>query len=194
MVCYSKTDARLSFKSNIEEFFMENLKSLFGAEALTFDELQERLNKSQDKVLLANLRSGRYVAKDKFDKLDKRYKKLSENNTQNTDILANYENLQKEHTELQTKYTELQNANTENEKMRLISGMNVNPKFIKFVKTEVDALTNENKDFSTALKEYLKSNRDLLNGAKGNYVNLEQGTTPKTSTQKMNDFIRGVKK
>lgn len=173
---------------------MENLKSLFGAEALTFDELQERLNKSQDKVLLANLRSGRYVAKDKFDKLDKRYKKLSENNTQNTDILANYENLQKEHTELQTKYTELQNANTENEKMRLISGMNVNPKFIKFVKTEVDALTNENKDFSTALKEYLKSNRDLLNGAKGNYVNLEQGTTPKTSTQKMNDFIRGVKK
>lgn len=173
---------------------MENLKALFGEDALTFDELQFRLQKSQDKVLLANLRSGNYVSKDKFEKLDKRYKKLSESNTQNTDILANYDNLQKDYTTLQTQYEELKNANTENEKMTLISGMNVNPRFAKFVKAEVEALTDDKKDFSTALKEYLRNNKDLLNNAKGNYVNLEQGTTPKTSTQKMNDFIRGVKK
>lgn len=172
---------------------MENLQKLFGDDALTYSELQERLKSSQETILLANLRSGKYVSKDKFSKLDAKYKKLAENSSENVQV--SYDNLQKEYTALQAEFDNLKNQNTENAKMQLISSMNVNPKFSKFVKTEVEALTNDKVDFQSALKDYLKSNKEFLNNAnRGNHINLEQGKTARTSVQKMNDFIRGVKK
>lgn len=45
---------------------MEKLKALFGTDALTFEQLEEKLKESKE-VKLANLASGAYVDKRKFD-------------------------------------------------------------------------------------------------------------------------------
>ena len=46
---------------------MEELKSIFGESALTYDQFSEALNNADKKTInLANLAKGGYVAKDKF--------------------------------------------------------------------------------------------------------------------------------
>jgi hypothetical protein len=45
---------------------MEKLKALFGSEALTFEQLEEKL-KDNKEIKLANLASGQYIDKKKFD-------------------------------------------------------------------------------------------------------------------------------
>ena len=79
--------------------------------------------------------------------------------------------------------------------MDLIRDSNVNSKFAKFVYTEVHALTNESKDFKTALKEYLKDNGQYLNTKQCTYVDLVKGSIQqKNDNQIINDKIRGIKK
>lgn len=58
---------------------MEKLKALFGSDALTFEQLEEKL-KDNKEVKLANLASGNYVDKKKFDD------KVSELTAANTTI------------------------------------------------------------------------------------------------------------
>lgn len=48
---------------------MDKLKALFGTEALTFEQLEEKL-KDNKEIKLANLAAGGYVAKNKFDDLE----------------------------------------------------------------------------------------------------------------------------
>ena len=45
---------------------MEILKTLFGGEALTFEQFAEKVNNAAD-VKLGNLAGGQYVEKDKYD-------------------------------------------------------------------------------------------------------------------------------
>ncbi len=49
---------------------MEFLKEIFGSEALTYDQLAEKL-KGNDKIKLANLASGEYVSKYKLEDAEK---------------------------------------------------------------------------------------------------------------------------
>ena len=49
---------------------MEFLKEVFGSEALTYDQLAEKL-KDNDKIKLANLASGEYVSKYRLDDAEK---------------------------------------------------------------------------------------------------------------------------
>ena len=58
---------------------MESLKALFGTEALTWEQLEEKLKDNKD-VKLANLAAGGYVDKSKFDN------KIAELNTANETI------------------------------------------------------------------------------------------------------------
>lgn len=48
---------------------MDKLKALFGTEALTFEQLEEKL-KDNKEIKLANLAAGGYVAKNKFDDME----------------------------------------------------------------------------------------------------------------------------
>lgn len=48
---------------------MEKLKALFGSDALTFEQLEEKL-KDNKEIKLANLASGDYVGKKKFDDME----------------------------------------------------------------------------------------------------------------------------
>lgn len=56
---------------------MEFLKEVFGSEALTYEQFSEKL-KGNDKIKLANLASGEYVSKYRFDDMEKLLKEERE--------------------------------------------------------------------------------------------------------------------
>jgi hypothetical protein len=172
---------------------MEELKSLFGEGSLSYEEFSQKLGEATD-IKLANLKSGNYVDKAKFEKLEKsqgewqsKFNALEESTKGFGELQTNYDALKAEYEALKTKQEQA-------EKMSLVANANVNPKFAKFVVTEVQALVDDKKDFQTALGEYLNENKEFLNAQKGTYADLEHGITPpKTANEKMNDFIRGKK-
>ena len=102
---------------------MDKLKALFGTEALTFEQLEEKL-KDNKEIKLANLAAGGYVAKNKFDDLE------TELNTANTtikglkDTVAKFdgvdiEKLKKDASDWETKY------NTDTAALKLDSAVNM---------------------------------------------------------------------
>lgn len=174
---------------------MEELKSLFGESSLSYEEFSQKLGEAKD-IKLANLKSGNYVDKAKYDKLETsvnewqtKYSALEESTKGYGDLQTAYDTLKTEHNALITKQEE---AN----KMSLISGANVNPKFAKFIYAEVQSMTDDKKDFQTALTEYLKDNKEFLNTKPSTYVDLEKGLgqPKKTDNQIINEKIRGIRK
>lgn len=171
---------------------MEELKSLFGENSLSFDEFNQKLNEAKDTIYLANLKSNRYVERDKYEKAEKNLNDWKTKFSALEESTKGFNELQTQYDALKADYDALKEKQDTAEKMSIITGANVNPKFAKFVASEVQALTNESKDFKTALEEYLKDNKEFLNTARGSYANLENGVTPPQSpNEKMNNFIRG---
>lgn len=87
---------------------MEFLKSIFADKAMTYDELAAAL-KDNKEIKLANLASGQYVDKEKFDRAETQANDLQAQLTQrDTDIeelkKVDGKGLQAKITELQTKY------------------------------------------------------------------------------------------
>lgn len=173
---------------------MEELKSLFGESSLSYEEFSQKLGETKD-IKLANLKSGNYVDKAKYDKLETsvtewqtKFSALEENTRGYADLQTNYTNLKNEYDALKTKQDET-------DKMNAIKDANVNPKFAKFVYTEVLSQVDETKDFQTALSEYLKDNKEFLNATKSTFVDLEKGTgLQKTENQIINEKIRNIRK
>lgn len=171
---------------------MEDLKSLFGEGSLSYEEFSQKLGEAKD-IKLANLKSGNYVDKAKYDKLEvsvnewqSKYSALEESTKGFNELQTNYETLKADYDALMTKQEAA-------DKMSMISGANVDDEFAEFVYSKVEAMTNDDKDFQTALDEYLEEHKQYLKGAstKNTYVNLENGVgTPKSANEKMNDFIR----
>lgn len=170
---------------------MEELKSLFGEGSLSYEEFSQKLGEASESLELANVKNGNYVSRTKYGEIEKKMAKLQEKYNALSENTQGYDELQTKYETLKTDYDALVTKQDETEKMNLISGSNVNPKFAKFVYAEVQSLVNESKDFKTALTEYLKDNKEFLNQKQGTYVNLEGGTPqPKTANEKMNNFIR----
>ena len=169
---------------------MEELKSLFGESSLSYEEFSQKLGEAKD-IKLANLKSGNYVDKAKYDKLETSIAEWQTKYSALEESTKGYEDLQTAYDTLKTEHDALITKQEETNKMSLISGANVNPKFAKFVYAEVQSMTDDKKDFQTALDEYLKDNKEFLNTTKGTYVDLEKGTNQKTPNERMNDFIRG---
>lgn len=170
---------------------MEELKSIFGEGSLSYDEFTQKVEEAGDTIKLANLKSGKYVDVDKLNKYEKdaenwhtKYDALVESTKDYNDVKSKYETLQNDYSSLQSKYDET-------EKRGLLNDANVKSKFAKFVMSEVSALTSEDKDFKTALGEYLKENSEFVENPKGNFVDLENGNSqPKSNNSIMNNLIR----
>ena len=173
---------------------MEELKPLFEDGSLTYEQFEERLAGNEETILLANLRSGKYVDKDKFDK---QAETLAEYETQLTtlkDIDEQYTSLKAEYETVNAKYDELLKKQEMAEKMDIIRDANVDNKFAEFVYAKVSASQSEGQDFQTALSEFLKDNSQYLNTDKGTFVELQNGNTgTKTASQKFNEWIRRKK-
>ncbi len=170
---------------------MEELKSLFGEESLSYEQLEQKLSEVGETIKLANLKSGNYVDKAKYDKAESSINEWKTKYSALEEKTKDYDSLVSERDTLKADYTALQSKQAEAEKMSEISASNVNPKFAKFVYTEVTSQMKEGDDFKTSLEEYLKANKEFLNASRGTFVNLESGTTPQKSiNEKMNDLIR----
>ena len=174
---------------------MEELKSLFGEGSLSYEEFSQKLGEISDSMSLANVKNGDYVSKTKYEEIEKKMSKLQEKYNALSETAHGYEELRTSYDTLKADYDALKEKQDTAEKMSLITGANVNPKFAKFVESEVQALTNESKDFKTALEEYLKDNKEFLNANRGSYVDLEKGM-PKTKSENeiINEKIRGIRK
>lgn len=170
---------------------MEELKSLFGESSLNYEEFSQKLGEAKDTINLANLKSDKYVDKDKLVKAEKKLTELQTKFSALEESTKGFGELQSSYDTLKANYDALITKQDEADKMSLISGANVNPKFAKFIYSEVQSMTSESKDFKTALEEYLEDNKEFLNPKQSTYVNLEGGTPqPKSQNEKINDFIR----
>lgn len=170
---------------------MEELKSLFGDGSLSYEQFEQKLSEAGDTIKLANLKSGNYVDKAKYDKVESGINEWKIKFNALEEKTKDYDSLLSERDTLKADYTALQSKQAEAEKMSEIGSANVNPRFAKFVYAEVTSQMKDGDDFKTSLGEYLKENKEFLNTSKGTYVNLESGTTPpKTKNETMNDLIR----
>ena len=169
---------------------MEELKALFGEGSLSYNEFEQKLGEAGETVKLANLKSGNYVDKAKFDKVEKGLEDYKTKYSALEESTKGFGELQSKFEDISKKYEELLSKQEVAEKMEKIKGSNVNDKFAKFVYNEVNALVSDEKDFQTVLSEYLKENGQFIN-SKSTYIDLQNGgATVKSANEKMNDFIR----
>lgn len=174
---------------------MEELKSLFGDGSLSYEQFEQKLGEAGETVKLANLKSGNYVDKDKYAKLESQLNEWKTKYEAKVESTKDYDALNAERDNLKKELDELRRKADESEKMTLINASNVNPKFAKFVYSEVNALTDDKKDFQTALTEYLKDNTEFLSTSKSTYVDLQNGMgVKKTPDVLMNEAIRAAAK
>ena len=87
---------------------MEKLKALFGTDALTFEQLEEKL-KDNKEIKLANLASGDYVGKKKFDDMESAFNTAQQTITGLQDTVKKFDGvdidkLKKDAAEWETKY------------------------------------------------------------------------------------------
>lgn len=173
---------------------MEELKTLFAGGSLSYDEFEQKLTDAGDTIKLANLKSGSYVDKAKFDKMEKSLNDYKAKYGELEQSTKGYSDLQKQFEEMSNKYNDLLAKQDTAEKMNSIKSANVDDDFVEFVYSKVNGLVNDKKDFQTALKEYLEEHKQYLKGAKSQstFVDLQNGGTPsKSADDKMNEFIRG---
>jgi DNA repair exonuclease SbcCD ATPase subunit len=186
------TGERLSFKYIIGGYKnMEELKSLFGEGSLSYEEFSQKLGEASDTIELANVKAGNYVSRTKYGEIEKKMTKLQEKYNALNENSQGYDELKASYDDITTKYNTLLAKQDETEKMSLISGANVNPRFAKFVYSEVSSQVTDDKNFQTALTEYLKENKEFVNAPKSTYTNLQNGIGEALSAnEKMNNFIR----
>lgn len=169
---------------------MEELKSLFGENALTYDEFEAKVN-ADSNIKLANLKTGMYVDKSKLDKSTSSFNELEAKYNKLVEDTKTYE---ADKAELEAYKTEKAN----NELLSQISNAKVDSKYSKFVLSEVKSAMKDNEKFEDVLTKYVKDNPQYLTIRQGIFKtgastpNLEQGNpnNEKTENQTMNELIR----
>lgn len=166
---------------------MDELKTLFGEESLNYEAFEQKLSESG--INLANLASGGYVDKRKFDKLQNDFAKYKTDN--DISKYADYDNIK---SELDT----LKAEKEERELLDKVKKCGVTDKFQKFVVSEVKQLVTEQKDFEACLKDYIADNKQFTEiekqkgfFQKGNSSTTLKGNEPnKEFGKKFNEFLR----
>ena len=170
---------------------MEELKSIFGEETLSYEQFEQKLGEASEKIKLANLKNGGYVDKGKYEKLESQLNDLKTKYDNLSQSAKDYEELQNNYNTINEQYKELKVKNEQTEKLSIIRDSGVKQKFAKFVLSEVDSTLKDGEDFKKGLDEYLKDNKEFLNTSTGNYVNLQNGIgVEKNSNEIMNNLIR----
>lgn len=154
---------------------MEKLKALFGTDALTWEQLESKL-KDNKEVKLANLASGNYVDKKKFDDKVEELGKANETITGLRDTVSKFdgvdvEKLKKDAADWETKYnTDLAAAKLDNAvSMALVEAKAKNPKLARaaldmsLVKLDGDNLLG----LSEQIENLRKSDSYLFDGDEG---------------------------
>lgn len=116
---------------------MDKLKALFGSEALTWEQLEEKLKDNED-VKLANLAAGSYVDKGKYDNKVNELTKANNTIKGLQDTVAKFdgvdvEKLKKDASDWENKYnTDIAAVKLDNAvNMKLVGAKAKNPKLVK---------------------------------------------------------------
>ena len=168
---------------------MDELKDLFGDESLDYAMFEQKLTDSGMK--LVNLKSGGYVDKAKYDKLAGDFTKYKADN--DVSKYADYDSLKAEVEQLRAEKLEAGY-------MSEAAAAGVDEKFREFVVSKAQASVTKDKDFKSCLTDYLKDNQQFI--TQQTPPKYFSGTTSldmsgknnaeQTTSQKMNNFLRGV--
>ena len=172
---------------------MEELKGLFGEDALTYAQLEQKLNAS-DTIKLANLKSNTYVDINKFAKAQSEAKDYKEKYNALFETTKDYD-------DVKAKYSQYVEKEENSQMFEKLKAYKIDEKFSKFVFNEVKSTVNDKKDFDTALKEYASQNPQFVSAnqkslfvKKSTTPNLENGQEqPKQENQTMNEILRSSK-
>ena len=169
---------------------MEELKALFGEESIDYATFEQKCKDSN--IKLTNLSAGGFIAKGKYDDLNKQ---CTQYKTENDTIKAENGTIKAENETLKAE-------KETNARLNEIAKANVSEKYRKFVLSEVKAMVTDKKDFATCLTEYLKENNQFIEEVKrtgffqksSTQVDLQgKSTNEKTTNTKMNNLLRGIK-
>lgn len=152
---------------------MENLKTLMGEsykEDLSVQDINDFL---QDKNYV-DLKSGNYVAKDKYQKAVDKY----------NDAL----NQLKDYNDIKPKYDEFVQKEKQAKLNELAKSVNIKDEFIEFALMKIGNVEN----VEEALKEFAKNNQQFTNKVVkvNSNPNLEKGSPEPNKNATMNDLIR----
>lgn len=187
---------------------MEELKELFGENALSYDDFTKAVEEKGMK--LANLSAGGYVAKSKYDddvkkakNLDykKKYEDLEESIQGDDGINAKLKNITTERDDYKSKYEDLNSKYSILEATNKVASAGIKPEFARFVASEVLGQVTETLDFDTAFKAYKAKNPQfntettVVRKKAGSSLSLDgKETNNQEETNKtMNDLIRSVR-
>ena len=184
----------------------EELKELFGENSLSYDDFSKAIEEKGMK--LANLSSGGYIAKSKYDddvkkakNLDykKKYEDLEASIQGDDGINAKLKNITTERDDYKSKYEDLNSKYSILEATNKVTSAGIKPEFAKFVASEVLGQVSDTLDFDTALKAYKAKNPQYNSettikkvGSSLNLSGKEQNNQNETN-KTMNELIRSVR-
>lgn len=169
---------------------MEELKEFFGEGAIDYATFEQKCKGSN--IKLVNLSAGGFIAKGKYDDLNKQ---CTQYKTENDTIKAENGTIKAENETLKAE-------KETNARLNEIAKANVSEKYRKFVLSEVKSMVTDKKDFATCLTEYLNENNQFIEETKkqsffqksNSQVDLQgQSQNTKTTNTKMNNLLRGIK-
>lgn len=185
---------------------MEELKELFGEDALSYDAFTKAIE--DNGIKLANLSAGGYIAKSKYDddvkkakNLDykKKFEDLQASIEGDDGVNAKLKNITAERDDYKAKYETLNKDYSMLNAVSKVTNAGIKTEFARFVANEVLNLTSETVDFDTALKSYKAKNPQYNSETtvvkKGSSVNLSNGTQTNQNeiNQIMNNLIRSTR-
>ena len=186
----------------------EELKELFGENALSYDDFSKAVEEKGMK--LANLSAGGYIAKSKYDDdvkkakaLDwkQKYEDLEKSIEGDDGINAKLKNITTERDDYKSKYEELNSKYSILDATTKVASAGVKPEFARFVASEVLGQVSDTMDFDTALKAYKAKNPQfnaettIVRKKVGSSLSLDgkEQTNQEETNKTMNDLIRSVR-
>lgn len=172
---------------------MDELKAIFGDEALDYATFEAKLAEAKD-VKLVNVKQGGYIDKAKYDKLSSDYEKK----------YADYEKKYADYDAIKAELEQLRAEKADAELKAKLAKAHVDDKFVDFVVYAVKPLVTEQKDFDACLKDYLKDNPQYVIAAQetpkqyvqfGSSIDLNGTNNQRKSPNDIvNAFVRGAVK
>lgn len=156
-----------------------DLKTLFGSESLTFDQLEAKINAAGAKF--ADLSSGDYVSKQKYSDLERDHNKLKEDNA----------------TVIKERDT-LKAAETAKANLKTVKDAGVSEEYAEFVLSKAEKDVTDKVDLSAATKAYLAEHPQYKAGKTVRRVSSQSrddgDSGDKSTNAIMNSILRGEKK
>lgn len=186
----------------------EELKELFGEHSLTYDDFSKAIEEKGMK--LANLSSGGYIAKSKYDddvkkakNMDykKKYEDLEASIQGDDGINAKLKNITTERDDYKSKYEDLNSKYSILEATNKVTSAGIKPEFAEFVASKVLRQVSDTVDFDTALKTFKAKNpqynseptivRKKVSSSLG--LDGKEQNNQNETNKTMNELIRSVR-